>query len=207
MNPTEITRDSYNATAQEYQAQTNKIPTEDKAQDFLRYLWPGQRILDLGCGPGRDLKYFDSKGYEVTGVDISDEMIALARRVIPKAKLMVSGIEEVELEENSFHAVWASASLLHVPKDKMGAVLDKIHRCLTHAGVFYVSMKKGEGEEVLKDEPHQEVKKFWNYVTEEELESLLKAHRFEIIRSTTYDKSTDYQTHPWIAVLARAQKS
>ena len=79
---------------------------------FEIYLKSGDKILDLGCGSGRDSKYFLSKGYDVVSVDGSIEICRLAEKYIGK---YVRNIFFDELDYvNEFDAVWASASLLHV---------------------------------------------------------------------------------------------
>ena len=198
-----ITQESYDNTAEEYSGNTQKLGTELKAQSFLSVLKPDSHILDLGCGPGRDANYFISKGYEVTGVDISSKMVEIAKRAAPEATFVVSDIEGFSYSENTYDAVWASASLLHIPKSDFASVLTKIRQCLKPKGIFYLSMKKGQGEELKPDMRYGGQEKFWNYVEEEELVELVKTQGFQILEHTTYEQSTNYQTHPWIALLCK----
>ncbi|MCB1112947.1 MAG: class I SAM-dependent methyltransferase, partial [Chlamydiia bacterium] len=130
----EVTRQSYDQTAHEYQENTLKLQPEVKAKAFLSYLAPKSKILDLGCGPGRDSKFFVDKGYEVIGVDISPQMIALARNSVPQANFLVSDIESLKLNDESIDAIWASASLLHVSKKAMSGVLENLYRTLKPEG-------------------------------------------------------------------------
>lgn len=199
----EITRRSYDATASSYQDNTLKIEPEVKMADFLSHLTPGATILDLGCGPGRDAAYFVSKNYRVIGIDISPQMIALAKKSVPQASFIISDIESLNLKNNSVDAIWASASLLHVSKQAMPGVLDSLYRTLKPGGILYVSMKKGSGEEITADPRYGGVEKFWNYTTEEELANLLTHHGFQILQQNTHAKSTSYQTHPWISILSK----
>lgn len=201
----EITRQSYDVTAFEYQENTLKLKTEAKAEKFLSYLSSKSYILDLGCGPGKDAEYFIGKGHKLIGVDISPQMIQLARESVPQADFVVSDIESLSLKDDSLDAIWASASLLHVSKQAMPNVLTNLRRMLKPGGIFYISMKKGAGEEFTPDERYGGVKKFWNYVNEEELVNLLEGQGFQILNLETLEKSTAYQTHPWIAVVGRKQ--
>ncbi len=199
----EVTRQSYDQTAHEYQENTLKLQPEVKAKAFLSYLAPESKILDLGCGPGRDSKFFVDKGYEVIGVDISPQMIAIARNSVPQANFLVSDIESLKLNDESIDAIWASASLLHVSKKAMSGVLENLYRTLKPEGIFYVSMKKGSGEELQADDRYGGVEKFWNYVSEDELTQLLVEQGFQILETDTHQKSTSYQTHPWISVRCK----
>jgi ubiquinone/menaquinone biosynthesis C-methylase UbiE len=203
----QITRESYDQTADAYRKNTLKLQTDPKADRFLSYLGVGSKILDLGCGPGRDAKFFAERGYQVTGVDISPKMISLAKNSLPEGDFLVSDIESLQLNQSSFDAIWASASLLHVSKKAMPAVLTNLYEALKEGGVFYLSMKKGNGEECTPDHRYGGVEKVWNYVSEDELTHLLTDHGFKILEKNTHEKSTTYQTHPWIAIICTKEGS
>jgi len=199
----DVTRKSYDETAAEYQSNTLKMRPEVKAKAFLSHVPPNSVILDLGCGPGRDAEFFTKTGHTVVGVDISPRMIALARESVPAAQFIVSDIENLNLESESVDAIWASASLLHVSKQTMPSVLINLNKMMKPGGVFYISMKQGAGEEIKADERYGGVEKFWNYVSEDELVDLLINHGFEILEQDVHEKSTSYQTHPWISVIGK----
>lgn len=199
----DVTRRSYDETAVQYQENNAKLQPEVKAKAFLSYLAPNSKILDLGCGPGRDAKFFVERGHKVVGVDISSQMVALARVSVPTAEFIISDIESLNLTPESVDAIWASSSLLHVSKQAMPGVLANIYRSLKPGGIFYVSMKKGTGEELKADLRYGGVEKFWNYVDEVELIKLLTNQGFQILEQETHEKSTSYQTHPWISVISQ----
>lgn len=197
----EITRRSYNITAREYQKNNLKMQPGVKAQEFLHFLSPNSQILDLGCGPGRDARFFVERGFQVVGVDISDNMIELACNSVPEATFLVGDIEEIDFASESFNGIWASASLIHVSKGKMPIVLEKLYHILKPGGIFYVSMKMGSGEGITPDERYGGVEKFWNYVSESELLDLLTTQNFQILHTNIHEKSTSYQTHSWLSVI------
>ena len=199
----EQTKQSYDATAEDYHANTLKLLPEVKARSFLSHLPAQAKILDVGCGSGRDAGYFVEKGHAVTGIDIAPKMIGLARVLVPEATFAVGDIETTLFTMNFFDGVWASASLLHVSKQEMPAVLQKIHSTLKPGGVFYISMKKGEGETLQPDERYGGVPKFWNYMDDQELIAMLINQGFEILEHDVHEKSTSYQTHPWISVVCK----
>ena len=137
----------YNNNAERYAAQTKYIDVSDLYTDFEECLCPGDRILDLGCGSGRDSKYFLERGYDVVPVDGSAEMCRVASEYlgIPVQQKLFSEIEYRE----EFDGIWACASLLHVPKVQIRDVMEKVSRALKEQGVLYASFKYGDDEKEI----------------------------------------------------------
>ena len=111
---------------------------------FTGYLRCGSRILDLGCGTGRDSKYFMSKGYSVTAVDGSKELCDFASEYIGQdVRCML--FEDLDYVDE-FDGIWACASILHVPEAGLPDVFARMSRALHGNGCIYVSFKYGAGE-------------------------------------------------------------
>ncbi|MEG0393006.1 MAG: class I SAM-dependent methyltransferase, partial [Anaerovoracaceae bacterium] len=99
---------------------------------FQQHLQPGQSILDLGCGAGRDSKYFLEQGFSVTAVDGSPTLCQYASKL---TGITVSCLRFEDLDQEScFHGIWACASLLHVAKKEMPAIIRKVNRALISQG-------------------------------------------------------------------------
>lgn len=125
---------------------TVNVPMQTLYDQFETYLKPGDKILDLGCGSGRDSKYFLSKGYEVVSVDGSIKMCYLATKYLGKEVRNITFNELDYVDE--FDAVWACASLLHVESNKMIEVMVRIRNALKKNGLIYASWKYGQGKRV-----------------------------------------------------------
>lgn len=108
---------------------------------FASYIKEGGRILDLGCGSGRDSKAFLEKGYEVVAVDGSQELCKLASEYIGQPVICTT-FQEYE-PEGLFDGIWACASLLHLRLDEVKVVIKKMAAALKEDGVLYVSFKYG----------------------------------------------------------------
>lgn len=113
---------------------------------FLEYVPQGGRILDFGCGSGRDTKYFLGRGYRVDAVDGSGE---LCRIVGAYTGIPVEQMKFHELDRVGAHdGIWACASILHVAKRELPDVLRKMADAAKDGGILYASFKYGEFEGV-----------------------------------------------------------
>ncbi len=132
----------YEKNADAFIKSTINANVSELYKPFEKLLTPGCRILDLGCGSGRDSKYFADKGYEVVAIDPSPAMCAQTKAL---AHIPVYEMKAEEMSfSNEFEAVWACASLLHVPCDKMTEIFMKIANALKEGGVLYASWKYGD---------------------------------------------------------------
>ncbi|MDA3945632.1 MAG: class I SAM-dependent methyltransferase [Helicobacteraceae bacterium] len=120
-------------------------------QKFLPLIAHQGTILDAGCGSGRDTLYFLSEGYKVDAFDASKEMAALASRYI-KQEVRCQTFEDIK-EVDRYDAVWAAASLLHLPFSRLSTTIEQIAKALKTNGIFYASFKYGE-QEYSKDGRH-----------------------------------------------------
>ena len=132
----------YNQNAADYFEQTVDIDMREYWDLFTEVLPEGGSILDLGCGSGRDSAYFISRGFDVTAMDASEEMCALASIHIGQDVLNLS-FEKMDFNE-VFDGIWACASLLHVPSDKIDVILTKVIKSLKINGILFMSFKYGD---------------------------------------------------------------
>ena len=140
------TLDYYNKNSEEYFNSTLNVDMTNTYKPFLKLVPKDGKILDLGCGSGRDSMNFMKLGYEVTSVDGAKELAKKASVLLGK-EVIVSTFEELELKEK-FHGIWACASLLHIKREDLKTVLNNLYNNLEDNGVFYMSFKYGEKEYV-----------------------------------------------------------
>lgn len=143
------TIDFYNKNVENYYARTIDIDMSDLYDFFLRHIPKKGHILDAGCGVGRDTKHFLSLGYQVTSIDASEAMVELSSKISGQRSYQMR-FQDLAFS-NSFDGIWASASLLHVPKKQMHQVFSRFITALKVGGVWYLSFKVGEGERVHSD--------------------------------------------------------
>ena len=137
------TIDYYNQNADTFAEQTVAVDFQKTQDRFLKSL-RGSKILDFGCGSGRDAKYFFDLGYEVSAIDGSEELCKIARTY--------SGIDVKHMyfqdldEQEAYDGIWACSSILHLAKNELKDVLAKMRRALKPGGIIYTSFKYGEFE-------------------------------------------------------------
>jgi SAM-dependent methyltransferase len=98
---------------------------------------PPYSILDLGCGPGRDLRYFRSLGHDVVGLDGSTEFVAMARSY-SECGVLQQDFLAMKLPESRFDGIFANASLFHVPSQELPRVLAELSATLRSRGCAFL---------------------------------------------------------------------
>lgn len=136
----------YDRHAEEFLSDTAGAYLSEIQDIFLDLLPEKALILDFGCGSGRDAKYFLKRGYRVEAADGSVKMCRAAEEL---AGIPVRQMRFQELrEEKKYDGIWACASVLHLSKDELGDVFQRMSRALKGGGILYASFKYGsfEGE-------------------------------------------------------------
>ena len=138
------TIDYYNKHAEEFTASTFEVDMESLYQPFLAELLESTRILDVGCGSGRDTLAFKNKGYQVDAIDYSEELVKKASRLtgIP---IKLKSFYEID-DYEAYDGIWACASLLHCERNHLKEVIGKLVSALKTNGVLYMSFKYGNGD-------------------------------------------------------------
>ncbi|MDM1290563.1 class I SAM-dependent methyltransferase [Acinetobacter indicus] len=138
------TIDYYNKHAEEFTASTFEVDMESLYQPFLAELPEGARILDVGCGSGRDTLAFKKKGYQVDAIDYSEELVKKATQLtgIP---VRLQSFYEIDADQ-AYDGIWACASLLHCERTRLKEVIGKLLSALKPNGMLYMSFKYGNGD-------------------------------------------------------------
>ena len=168
----------------------------DAQNKFLALLPEGSYILDFGCGSGRDAKAFLEAGYCVDATDGSPELCKAASEYtgIPVREMLFQELDAVDV----YDGIWACASILHLPKAELKAVLERISTALKKDGVLYTSFKYGTFEGIRNG-------RYFIDFTEETLEEFWRDIDTLEIRETwiTRDVRPGREEERWINILAR----
>ena len=138
----------YNQRAEDFFAGTRDHDVSQNIAALLRYIEAPAPyvILDLGCGPGRDLKTFSELGHHAIGVDGSERFADMAR-AYSGCEVWRQDFLKLDLPAAHFDGVYANASLFHVPGQALARVLQALHATLKPHGVLFSSNPRGNNEE------------------------------------------------------------
>lgn len=137
------TVETYNNSANDFVEHFKGIGPRNKDVDLVFNLLGNPKeasVLEIGCGDGRDAKEIVKHGGSYLGVDISKNLIDIARRTAPAGRFEVADVTRYEFPQN-LDAVFAFASLLHLSKEENATLFQRVHSALKPGGIFYLSLK------------------------------------------------------------------
>jgi ubiquinone/menaquinone biosynthesis C-methylase UbiE len=186
----------YNDNAKFYVNSIENADISKQLQSFLKHIPSGGKILDGGCGTGRDSLYMLKQGYNVTAFDASEKMADIAAK---NTGLDVSVItfEEIELPKNYFDGIWCMSSLLHVHRNDMSDVLNKLYNSLKYGGYFYCTYK-------FRSFDFEEGGRYFTCYNEQGFRDLIKETKFNIENITVVsDPRPCRSNEKWFCVLLK----
>jgi ubiquinone/menaquinone biosynthesis C-methylase UbiE len=145
----------------------------------------GGRVLDIGCGAGRDTRELTRHGYSVTSIDTSMAMLNQARLRDPLGKYVRMDMRQLDFAPQSFAGVWVNASLLHVSKNEAAVVLSTIYKALRPEGILFVRVKNGEDERFVEEEKFgSTIRRFFAFYRADELSHMIVKAGFVLPKIT-----------------------
>lgn len=148
------------------------------AETLLSLVKPQAHILDIGCGAGRDIAWFEMHSVKITGADLSWGMLQEARQHTHSG-LIQNTMQQLAFKDKTFDAVWANASLLHLPKLEAPHTLAEFHRVLCTPGILILTIQAGEGE-TWESGYGNETQRFFARYQEAEMKDLLAQSLFNV---------------------------
>ncbi len=124
-------------------------------------------LLEIGSGPGRDGRFFQDNGLEVTCIDLSPEMVRLCLEKGLNARVM--DMTELDFPPGSFDAIYAMNSLLHLTKAELPGVLRKISDVLRPRGLFFMEVYGGDDFEGIWEPDKNDPKRFFSLFSDDHL--------------------------------------
>jgi len=194
----EVTIAHYDRSAEAYWGGTRDHDVSQNYKSLLDAIEgdPPYSILDLGCGPGRDLHRFRSLGHDVVGLDGSKAFVGMARSY-SGCEVLQQDFLAMTLPEDRFDGVFANASLFHVPSSELPRVLRELAATLRARGVLFCSNPRGHNEEEFSGDRYScffDLDTWCNYVT---------AAGFYEVRHYYRPQGLPRHKQPWLATVWR----
>ena len=188
--------DYYRRHPMAYHQKTFHIDPSSFLEPLVRHLDPGDEVLDVGCGSGRDLRWLKERGFKVTGFEGSGGLAALARKHAG-CEIIEGDFQTHDFSKRFFDAFLLSGALVHIPPAACETVFMSIVRGLREGGKVLVSLKEGEGLSAGEDG------RVFFYWREAELRHLFARHDFSILEFHRGTSKVN-QRDTWLSyVLAR----
>ena len=194
----EATISYYDRLAEDFWLNTRNHDVSQNYEAFLEAIEvsPPCKILDLGCGPGRDLLFFKSLGHSVTGLDGSKEFVAMAR-AHSGGEVLHQDFLKMTLSKNHYDGVFANASLFHVPSSELPRILLNLFVTLKPRGILFCSNPRGNNDEGLSDERYG---CFFNLETWREY---LNNAGFDEVQCYLRPPGVPHHRQPWLVTVWR----
>lgn len=189
------TIDYYNRIADSYYWTTVGIDMSKLRNAFAAYLPAEARVIDLGCGSGRDVMAFGDMGHEASGLDASKELVELAKERL-EVKASVGDMVTWRASE-PYDGIWCCASLIHLNEEEKKRFFGNLQYNLKPGGVIYISVK--EGIETGTNEEGV----YTSNCTAEELKSFLNGAGCEILETVVTEDAMGRPGVKWLNVIAK----
>ncbi|HYH12080.1 MAG TPA: class I SAM-dependent methyltransferase [Thermomicrobiales bacterium] len=186
----------YDRNTQDYIDRTQSVDLSHLHARFLAHVPDGGRLLDAGCGSGRDSLAFRAMGYNVVPMDASLAMVNHVSKLLGTDVLHLRHQDVTFIEE--FDGIWSMASMLHVPHSELPNVLERYRRALVPGGVLFASFKHGEGEALIGE------RLFANQNATSFGQVIKGIHGLELMDAwVEQDRRPGRQDEQWFSVLCR----
>ncbi|MFF4034766.1 class I SAM-dependent DNA methyltransferase [Streptomyces sviceus] len=143
------TRTFYDTVAEDYAEQFRDVLTVSPLDRvlltaFAELVGAGGQVADLGCGPGRITAHLASLGLSVLGLDLSESMLAVARRENPALRFEQGSMLELDLPDGALAGAVSWYSSIHTPVDELPRLFAEFHRVLAPGGHLLVAFQAGD---------------------------------------------------------------
>lgn len=191
-----VVRNDYNAVADIYAKRYGKIDyCKTYIDEFVASL-SGKDVLDVGCGAGQITDYLTQKGFNVIGLDFSQELLKIAKQNFPNSKFMLVDICDYK-QETQVDGIITKDTLFHLPDEDLIHVLQKFKKLLKPSGNICIIMDipKETGENIFVEELDSKQKVYYNYLSAEKLKNMLEKTGFIVKKVQLVNENDNASTY------------
>lgn len=196
----------YDENAEKYASSAEKTPSKELIEYFLSLLPESPKVLDAGCGSGRDSRILSEKGAKVTGLDISKGLLQEAKKRSPDIDYVEGDMTAMGFQSAFFDGVWAHASLVHLEStEDVENTLREFYRVLKLRGVLHIFAKEQLGNEktAIVFDSLLNHNRFFRYYSKEELRNLVNAVGFGELEISSVPDPHGRKEVTWILLFGR----
>jgi ubiquinone/menaquinone biosynthesis C-methylase UbiE len=168
---------------------------------LLDSLEPSSSVLDLGCGSGDPADVEISKEHKITGVDISQTQINLARQKVPTGHFLHADAGSVEFPPSSFDVVISLYALEHIPRKEHKTILRRIHKWLRLGGFLLIAIEAGDFDDFMGEWPG--VPMFISCFDPETMKQMVKEAGFELLETAIETQVEQRNDVPYLWLFGR----
>lgn len=191
---TELVQEGFRQIADRFAEDRSPFDNRRELVEFSRFLPKHAEVLDVGCGVGIPAaKYLVDEGCRVTGVDIAEPMLEIAKKNVPQATFLTGDMTQLHFPDGSFDGIVSLHAIHHVPREQHEEIFRSFHRILKHQGVLMISSATDEFEGTKE---HYGVPMFWSHFSPEQTVDLLRTAKFNIV--SDYHVESHGKLHYWI---------
>jgi len=194
MDGSKIVKSGYDEIAEKYHAQRGRFDNSGELLKFMKMLPKKGRVLDAGCGAGVPIaKTLAKNGFEIVGIDISEGMLELANKNVPKGKFLKKDMTRLDFEGNSFDGAVSFYAIIHVPRERHVKIYEGLHAALKPKGILLACVGINEWEAV---EEYMGTKMFWSEHSLEKELRIIREAGFEVLSHEV--KVIGGERHCWV---------
>lgn len=165
---------AYNGIAKLYQDAYSEADEYDLkyVKEFSLHL-PGRRVIDLGCGIGTIAAYLTRSGFEVLGIDYSENMLRIARSNYPENQFHNMNILDITDSLGKFDGIVLSYVVNHFSPEMLDTLKPILDKLLSENGIIFIAVHVGDEEIIVKDPLDENIQLYYNFLSVRELDVLL----------------------------------
>ena len=172
--------------------------------DFYKSIMDGKKVIDLGCGAGRDAAVFVENGFDYTGINASEGMLKVASERVPKGNFQKMDFGKTIFQDGEFDGFWAAGSFLHIPKKDVVGVFQEAKRIIKNGGVGFISVKEKNGmdEGMIDENKYGGISRYFSFYTQDEFKNLLEQNGFSVVKMSTHTENDERKTN-WLCYFVK----
>lgn len=185
MEKYDITKTAYEENCDTFieQWKDTNLKDNSKIETFIELIRPKSKILDIGAGFGKDVSYFNSRGFDCVGIDFCDNFIEKSKILYDNVTIYKMDFLNMNFPQDSFDALWSRGALFHISKEDFHKTIAQLSKILKPNGIFYIQLIAGNHDAMRGSIGSVEANAYYSYYTDVELNAIMGQYGFEYIKA------------------------